>query len=707
MTIHRRSNRLQHLGAETPVINVEDDAYEEEELGSDHDAIASDSDSHSSKLELRAAVCTTPLDSDVADVIVDACSDVGEEDGEYCEGAEEVVDRVVSCELRRDLDPATLERLEREFCIHDACELGDTVFLQLVVNLISMDGNTYLLHDLNSRDIDGATPIQVAIMYNQLACLQILLQSSFVNTSCTVAGTPLYHLVLLKASHRANLEFVQAAVALLVKYNVPCNLLDDDCRSPLHIAARFDNLASLQLIAQSPICTPLHLISQYMSCATYSTVRTALDNLLQDPTYNVVLSTKSVHGEIPTRTSDNQFLTLPSDPSPLSHHLMVLWDEETLFHITTNKPVARNSDKIPDENLYRAALLFNNSDGLLTADTVTTNTASNWFLCHSGRFANIVDILRVHEYSYVHRIITAVSNLTRVCVPEDILQQIHRVQPSISSQTQSTTDTKVLDVDTHISATSYRCALRSAGAVIEGVDAIATNRTQVAFCAIRPPGHHVGPQGAIDPDEEGSSLGFCIFNNVAIAAAYARSVHSTIFKRVAIVDFDVHHGNGTEAIVRNLVPNIHTITTTTPFGVTTYSRPCYKPWLNASDSRDVLFLSIHGKNEPNEPWFYPGSGETTAEVETYLQCGDGITVNYSGDLYKKVFHCDGVDGDTTIESYAACRLMDAVAPAAVSSTAHNPQQPQSHEMEEKDSGGCDPASKSNHQSTIQPLYDHR
>ncbi len=93
-----------------------------------------------------------------------------------------------------------------------------------------------------------------------------------------------------------------------------------------------------------------------------------------------------------------------------------------------------------------------------------------------------------------------------------------------------------IDADTAVSTWSLRAALRAAGAVVEAVDMVADKRIDNAFCAVRPPGHHAEPDQA---------MGFCLFNNVAIGAVHARLHHG--FQRVAVMDFDVHHGNGTQA----------------------------------------------------------------------------------------------------------------------------------------------------------------
>ena len=97
-----------------------------------------------------------------------------------------------------------------------------------------------------------------------------------------------------------------------------------------------------------------------------------------------------------------------------------------------------------------------------------------------------------------------------------------------------------LDPDTAMSPGTMQAALRSAGAAVMATDMVLGGTIENAFCAIRPPGHHA---------ERAKAMGFCFINNVAVAARHALEVHG--LKRVAIVDFDVHHGNGTEDIFRD------------------------------------------------------------------------------------------------------------------------------------------------------------
>ena len=129
--------------------------------------------------------------------------------------------------------------------------------------------------------------------------------------------------------------------------------------------------------------------------------------------------------------------------------------------------------------------------------------------------------------------------------------------------------------DTAIGKRSLTVALQAAGGVLEAVDAVFTSRAKNAFCVVRPPGHHATPD---------RGMGFCIFNNVALAARHAQSQHG--IEKVLIVDWDVHHGNGTQKIF--------------------YADP------------SVFYFSTH-----QWPW-YPGTGSAQ---ETGAGKGEGTTFN--------------------------------------------------------------------------------
>ena len=114
--------------------------------------------------------------------------------------------------------------------------------------------------------------------------------------------------------------------------------------------------------------------------------------------------------------------------------------------------------------------------------------------------------------------------------PKDYVQMIRDAAPVEGR--------RPLDADTHMSPGSLDAALRAAGANTKAVDMVVSGSVQNAFCAVRPPGHHA---------ETSTPMGFCLFGSVALGAKYALDHHG--LKRIAIIDFDVHHGNGTQDLV--------------------------------------------------------------------------------------------------------------------------------------------------------------
>jgi acetoin utilization deacetylase AcuC-like enzyme len=136
-----------------------------------------------------------------------------------------------------------------------------------------------------------------------------------------------------------------------------------------------------------------------------------------------------------------------------------------------------------------------------------------------------------------------------------------------------------LDADTVLSPGSGEAALRAAGAAVAAVDAVLGGEAHTAFCAVRPPGHHAEPHRA---------MGFCLFNSVAIAAQHARQAHG--IARVAVVDFDVHHGNGTQTAFETDASLLY---------ASTHQMPLY-PGTGASSERGV-------GNIVNAP-LHPGAG---------------------------------------------------------------------------------------------------
>ncbi len=134
------------------------------------------------------------------------------------------------------------------------------------------------------------------------------------------------------------------------------------------------------------------------------------------------------------------------------------------------------------------------------------------------------------------------SDLLREVAPEATAEQLQRVHPAryveaILSIRPQPGELVQLDGDTLMSGGSAEAALRAAGGAVKAVDAVMEGWARAAFAAVRPPGHHAEPS---------RPMGFCLFNNAAVAALHARAAWGV--QRVAVVDFDVHHGNGTQAM---------------------------------------------------------------------------------------------------------------------------------------------------------------
>ena len=133
---------------------------------------------------------------------------------------------------------------------------------------------------------------------------------------------------------------------------------------------------------------------------------------------------------------------------------------------------------------------------------------------HDAPLVDLRDVELAHTHHYVAEL-------------KDLLEQV-----------EANGERRALDPDTVAGPGTWRAALRAAGAAVAATDAVLDGRAENAFCAVRPPGHHATRSAA---------MGFCFFNNVAIAARHALDVRG--LQRVAVVDFDVHHGNGTEDIL--------------------------------------------------------------------------------------------------------------------------------------------------------------
>jgi acetoin utilization deacetylase AcuC-like enzyme len=151
----------------------------------------------------------------------------------------------------------------------------------------------------------------------------------------------------------------------------------------------------------------------------------------------------------------------------------------------------------------------------------------------SERLIAVLAALEAEEFAYLPRVeapLASVEMLTRLHDRAHVDYLLSQIPAS---------GTQALDADTHVSPGSGEAALRAAGAVAHGVELIVNGQSRTVFCAVRPPGHHAEPERA---------MGFCLFNNIGVGVHQARAMG---LKRLAVIDFDVHHGNGTQRLAES------------------------------------------------------------------------------------------------------------------------------------------------------------
>jgi acetoin utilization deacetylase AcuC-like enzyme len=230
--------------------------------------------------------------------------------------------------------------------------------------------------------------------------------------------------------------------------------------------------------------------------------------------------------------------------------------------------------------------------GLFTHPACLTHDTGDGHPECAARLRAVLERLESEEFSY----------LDRREAPQATLDQIARVHPGdYAGQLLRAIPAEGLgyiDGDTVVSPGSGEAALRAAGAVCAAIDAVMQGDLRNAFCAVRPPGHHAEPDQA---------MGFCLFNNVAIGAQHARSRWG--LRRVAVIDFDVHHGNGTQAAFE-ADPDL--------FYASTHQMPLY-PGTGASHEQGVAGNVV---NVPLRP--YAGSSEFRAAFERILSRLEGF-----------------------------------------------------------------------------------
>ncbi|RLN94870.1 hypothetical protein BBJ28_00024060 [Nothophytophthora sp. Chile5] len=523
------------------------------------------------------------------------------------------------------------------------------------------DVRSLLLEKLSTRDEEGNTVFHLCARADLVACLDLLgafyrRHTAAMNPEATAAGgnsdakrkSPPKLETLLEKGNKVGFRALHAAMKyraggaarrLVSDYSVDVNSLTSLQQTPAHIAALSDFGEGIAILRSSKrrVSAKFALKDGHGVTAAQVAHRCgfeALESRLQAAEAGKEDAMDQPDADLaPERQTRFYFHPEVWRHLPMSYH-------------------RRGGPDPPPENPERIDTLVDPTFGILRSrDFQRANIKWDYEI----ERADVADVLRVHEFHYVDRVrrscaplAASVLGKTPVASKNDgtSLHQFPgqpQPKPSPSRNGEPRDDpeechaTFSLDMDTALSLRSYDAATRAAGAVCKAVDEVVAGKCRNAFCIVRPPGHHAGPVGKVvcANDPEGS-LGFCLFNNVAIGAAYARAhlKHRGINK-VAILDFDVHHGNGTEEIVRELVPSVKECEFETPYGVGKQLVHQYKPWRSEDDAQNVFFCSVHGyghkdpENKEELPkgevqgWLYPGSGESDVK-QTPLIWNEGL-----------------------------------------------------------------------------------
>lgn len=246
------------------------------------------------------------------------------------------------------------------------------------------------------------------------------------------------------------------------------------------------------------------------------------------------------------------------------------------------------------ENSDRLKVLLNDNTGILMSNRFRDLSEKQFF----NKDAYLSDITRTHNYNYI----------------KSIRDKCRNINFNFKSEK--------FDPDTDINSYTYKASIVTAQTSIESVISLASESTNYNNCFVvtRPPGHHAGYFGRVDKnmEEYHISHGFCFINNIIIAASYLRYHYKY---KIAIVDFDVHHGNGTQQLIQLLnteKQNLITFRNKNLFGYSHTDIAVCTPWLDYNDKNEVLFISLHGYDKENPDKFYPCCGsdlENTQESD--------------------------------------------------------------------------------------------
>ena len=375
-------------------------------------------------------------------------------------------------------------------------------------------------------------------------------------------------------------------------------------------------------------------------------------------------------------------------PQKIQEYTGIIFNDNCVKHLLLPDDLLKHSNAryIIYENSDRLACLINKDDGIILNDRVfhfkgvnidvdykmkntTQGSGSESLLFFkTQRRSTLNDILKCHDIGYIEKLKNLCEDIknennnshnknkhenhknnNNIKLENNINYNLNCIntnplyKESIEDKSHYFKYQKY-DEDTYLNEYSYENIYNTTGCVFDAIDLVMKGSVKNVFALIRPPGHHSGYYGPVE-NPLGASGGFCIVNNVCIGAAYAKYKYRNEIKKIAIVDFDVHHGNGSEEIIQMLKGKAFKHTTQTE-KMGTFINKQYKRlnWLDFDDAKNILFISTHLYFEDNPKLFYPytGGNENNTQKEDDIYPGGILNIPFGSkgnnpNEYRSVF----------------------------------------------------------------------